>query len=1237
MSRKGKEGRGSHMVVASRVRIVALTLGIATLAIGGGCASDRATTDGVTTDGPTGHAASALSPGVLSIALYDMFQASSPCPKVTVSGSGGPTSFISASLNVQAYSVFGSCTSPLIGNQTPYTAGVKNPSLGFLAVEASSTGYRSAVLYINGSPTPTFTGLPAQAPVNGALGTIQFKLLDPVTGLPINIGGFGVTVAISGSGAHLGGTRTQTMTNGVVTFPDLTVDAVGSYTLSVTPDASGVSGATSAPFDVTGVSVSCPTPCKAGAAARVDWRGLPGDASEAIQIAPVGSALGANVAAQSTGSAATGSAVFTTLGDGYYVARAVAGGGATLLSESTPFTVVPIDARAPDLAQATIVPFDRTANDNFALNGAAIDGNTAVFTNDHLVYVYVRAGTSWTLQGSFDPSRGRVLTGAVAIRGDRIAVVAAGEGYSYVRSGTTWAPTGSTFAGGTDIAVSGAVAAATRLGHVYISVDTGPFWSTAADLTMPSDGGFASSVAMAGDTVVVGGNDRVYVYRQSGAAWPSEAQLSTDDGSGTHAPVKVAIDGDTIVASDNQSVWVFTRAGTTWSLQTHLPATGATLGRVAVAGDALAVTEASGAKIRLYARKGSVWYAYDTLAAPTTKLGAWLGMSGDTLVTGSAATTGDPYIGFTTLSSGLVYVSPPATTGASKLAFVGTPTSLVAGSCMPIAVETEDANGVPFVVPTDTSVQLTALYTDASCTLPGPATITAGFSRTTVYFGGTSAGQRDATAVVQGLTPVSFTYRVDPDVPATIAFTTGPSTVARASTLQPAVTVRVTDRFGNVETAGYTVALALGANPSGAKLTGTTSRMTDPTGTASFADIAIDKAGSGYTLVASTFGISATSAPFDVIEVPLAISGGCTMATCTPVTPLTVTFTGLAGNPRDWIAIAPAGSPLTTVLAWSYVGGAVNGTQAFAAQAAGSYVARAFSNDTYTLVSESAPFDVTPLSGASSVTASCSASPCTPAATVTVSFSGLPGYDADWIAIVPSGAPTSLFVKWAYTGGRTSGTLAFTGLQTGTFVARALQNNTYAQIGSDSAPFDVQGGAITLSVGCAPSCAQAQSVAVTFAGMPGYAYDWIGVFQAGRSAAYYERYAYTGGASAGTIDLGALPPGTYTAKGYANEAEVGSSTTFTVAGATGTPTLGVSEAGGVVTVTYALMAGYQRDWIAIAPSGGGPMEVVAWVYTNGKSSGTTSFNGLPPGTYVARAFFDDSFVIAAESGAFGVP
>ncbi|HSM17876.1 MAG TPA: hypothetical protein VK845_12895, partial [Gemmatimonadales bacterium] len=78
-------------------------------------------------------------------------------------------------------------------------------------------------------------------------------------------------------------------------------------------------------------------------------------------------------------------------------------------------------------------------------------------------------------------------------------------------------------------------------------------------------------------------------------------------------------------------------------------------------------------------------------------------------------------------------------------------------------------------------------------------------------------------------------------------------------------TVLVVDAFGNtVISSTAQVDIAIGANPGGGTLSGTTS-VAAVQGVAQFSDLSIDKVGAGYTLVASSSGLAAaTSGSFDI-------------------------------------------------------------------------------------------------------------------------------------------------------------------------------------------------------------------------------------------------------------------------------------------------------------------------------------------------------------------------------------
>ena len=111
------------------------------------------------------------------------------------------------------------------------------------------------------------------------------------------------------------------------------------------------------------------------------------------------------------------------------------------------------------------------------------------------------------------------------------------------------------------------------------------------------------------------------------------------------------------------------------------------------------------------------------------------------------------------------------------------------------------------------------------------------------------------------------------------AFGQQPTGTTPNTAISPPITVRLIDRCGNPATdSTATVSLALGTNPGGATLGGTTS-VAAVAGIATFDDLTISEPGAGYTLTASSSGLSdGTSNAFNVtcqaITVTSTVSSG---------------------------------------------------------------------------------------------------------------------------------------------------------------------------------------------------------------------------------------------------------------------------------------------------------------------------------------------------------------------------
>ena len=98
-----------------------------------------------------------------------------------------------------------------------------------------------------------------------------------------------------------------------------------------------------------------------------------------------------------------------------------------------------------------------------------------------------------------------------------------------------------------------------------------------------------------------------------------------------------------------------------------------------------------------------------------------------------------------------------------------------------------------------------------------------------------------------------------------LAFTVQPQNAVARQIITPAVQVTALDPLGNTDVS-FTgqVTVSLGTNPGGGFLGGTLT-VGAVNGVASFGDLTVSSAGTGYTLLAATSGAkSATSNPFNI-------------------------------------------------------------------------------------------------------------------------------------------------------------------------------------------------------------------------------------------------------------------------------------------------------------------------------------------------------------------------------------
>jgi hypothetical protein len=192
------------------------------------------------------------------------------------------------------------------------------------------------------------------------------------------------------------------------------------------------------------------------------------------------------------------------------------------------------------------------------------------------------------------------------------------------------------------------------------------------------------------------------------------------------------------------------------------------------------------------------------------------------------------------------------------------------------------------------------------------------------------------TAVYRSWTAVSAASgNVIVDNVNTVNYTVQPVASVTAGTALQSVTVELRTSFGiKLLVSGVPVTISIGNNPGGGTLSGTLTATTNIFGEATFAGLSINKAGTGYSLLASSPGYSgAVSTGFTVtaavasklaITNPASIAG--TASASANIGPVTVERQDAYGNP------VTTGSTTVTLASNS------TGTKVFAATAGGASV-----------------------------------------------------------------------------------------------------------------------------------------------------------------------------------------------------------------------------------------------------------------------------------------------------------
>jgi prepilin-type N-terminal cleavage/methylation domain-containing protein len=207
----------------------------------------------------------------------------------------------------------------------------------------------------------------------------------------------------------------------------------------------------------------------------------------------------------------------------------------------------------------------------------------------------------------------------------------------------------------------------------------------------------------------------------------------------------------------------------------------------------------------------------------------------------------------------------------TKLVFTQQPTAVVAGSSVSpvITVAAEDA--LNRIVTTSNATITIAISTNpGSGTLSGTASATvvdgvATFANLSINK--TGVGYK-LTATSSALSVISSAFNVTAGAATQLSFTTQPGGGAANAVWATQPKSTVLDAYGNTvttSTASITLSITAGTGTSGAALTCTSNPKAAASGVATFAGCKINKSGAGYTLTATSSGLtSVTGNPFTI-------------------------------------------------------------------------------------------------------------------------------------------------------------------------------------------------------------------------------------------------------------------------------------------------------------------------------------------------------------------------------------
>lgn len=231
-----------------------------------------------------------------------------------------------------------------------------------------------------------------------------------------------------------------------------------------------------------------------------------------------------------------------------------------------------------------------------------------------------------------------------------------------------------------------------------------------------------------------------------------------------------------------------------------------------------------------------------------------------TLVASSSGLTGATSASFSVAPMSLTIAIQPSAAATSAVPFPQ----------QPVITVRDGANGALG------GIAITASIASGGGTLSGTTTVNAdgnGAAHFTDLSISGPAGTRTLQFDAAGATPVRSNSIAVVTTPSAMVITQQPQTGSVGQPMSPAVQVALRDQNGSTVTgATNPISVRLGNNPGGATLTGTLTQSA-VNGVASFANLALDRAGAGFTLIVSSPGLTdVTSSSFTIGLLTLTIT-----------------------------------------------------------------------------------------------------------------------------------------------------------------------------------------------------------------------------------------------------------------------------------------------------------------------------------------------------------------------------